>query len=139
MKNEFKKIFLLKDCKIGRQSNLFKQKLKSIIEPKSVSCSSSVETISSSSLNLASNSGTFLASSFHSINQQDSFENTNLEDQLDDFTRDIIIEIYNLYKAYLDNIDSMCYSVQGNDICLELYKNHFEKCNYFISNLRSKS
>lgn len=93
----------LKDCKIGRQSNLFKQKIKTIMDSKADQAQSG----NSDSLDPLSNSNSFSSTNLSEMClpttnlQVDSNSNVNVEDLLEENDKCLFIKIYLSSKALM--------------------------------------
>ena len=131
-------LYLL-DCKIGRQTNLFKQTLKS-----SIDCKTNEMSNMACSSNGGSNSllETNHASSYNyvSLDSLQFLNNTyDVEDSLDVNTKNMVKKIHAEYKAlyYLPN-NIVYQNYQGFGLALELIRMHRDDCLRFISNISCK-
>ena len=139
-----KLLFFFIDCKIGRQSNLFKQNLKSAIDNKTnqmsnMACNNSgqANSMGGSTLLEMSQSSTFNYVTLDPSSQAQFLANNyDVEDSLDLNTKLLVKKIHQEYKV-LENIpENIVYQNYGDyELALELIKMHTGNCINFISNI----
>lgn len=123
----------LKNCKIGRQSNLFKKKIKTYMG------SGSDQSINDTQdhLNISYNSNGYTQQYGHTVVKLSEVDSLNdIDNLLDENTK---FFVQNIFKAYeiLENIQTVPHKIvnQEFELAFDLIGLHTEKCVNFVSNI----